>query len=484
MDPYNSLLNLIKFSKNCNVVNNIILTTPEYVDVIKNHPKNVEILIYACVFGGSYSSTKTIKLILSLGVDINKRNHLGLSAIVFASIFSNCLSNKKIIEYLIDNGATQYFDAMKQCLACSISKNELIKMYKPNEYYNFEFECIADDTIVSDISVLDLFLEKGISIDIKNPCGRTLLDFFILSSIVIDENKIKIVKYLLNHGSKIFVYANTTSFLQVYYIDVKYRKKILKLILNKNTDNINYMDQIGNSVISLYLSSNTWDKNIKEIKLLLDHGVSEDSNLHSFLFCGFIGNDNPKTINYLIKRNYKFRSIQEIKAIILWKIMGNDNVKDYIFLSEKLQDLYEPSPTNEYIEISKILILCKCFEQNISSSVDQKINWLKMCNFDINFNYWRSNILISYVDPNKFNFNKINLLIKHGIDINFIDGIGKTCIDYLIEKSINKGTISATKLLLNHGANYFKIFQKPSLLGMLRDHLPFSICILSDIVKK
>ncbi|APG58376.1 putative ankyrin repeat protein FPV162 [BeAn 58058 virus] len=319
-----------------------------------------------------------------------------------------------------------------------------------------------------DFDIIKTFVNLGTDLSIKNKKGYTPIHTYILSKTV---NK-KILNYLLNfidRDNKVF-----KDLLHIYlsrqnnYHSINVIKKLLRICKNfitqfgcnsmmcylnnspvidikvlkilQNDCDINHVNDVGNTVLELYL--NTDNPEIEIVKYLIELGVT-------------IRHSNTTTIHKYINNN------ENINKEIIKYLISLINVKDPIYHS--LLDIYLNNRNTFNLNIIKIL--------------------LKIC---INYIADDGNtLLMSYfiTDPEKISLKIVKILVTNlDLDANYKNSFGETTVDIYMSYCENV-TIDVLKFFIKSG---IKITSKKKLLDLYlykRDEVDINTIefILNDI---
>lgn len=405
---------------------------------------------------------QNVKKLVESGINLNKIDKLGYPPIAY--VLHNSFDNVDMFKYLVSKGAKFKGNPILEILAVMHTRKKIMKyMIVEDHYYQKKLNERLIKVLVKYPARHEYpkrIISLGADVNYKNDYGITPL----LQSI--NYNNFEDVKFLISKGAKFESNDIIKLIIKKENID------ILKLLISKGID-INYKpNNMYRTLLGIAIENNS----IESIKLLVSMGadvnLSSGPSYRSPLILA-VNEKNTEVFKYLLDNgadvNYKGSSNNTTVLNYIVKLDDRYSKKRLEFLDMLIPKIDINSSDNYYsfstacghysIDLIKILIE-KGIDVNknfyaIKKALDYNrfdvAQLLIDSGLDINGHKKLDTYpLLTSILGQRKNIEKINFLIKNGININNEDKFMQTAIF----KAIYKNELKIIKLLVKNNIDY------------------------------
>jgi ankyrin repeat protein len=376
----------LHFAANDDVIAKLLLDLRANINATDKDAQNA----LHIAFQNSKVNTRTVKLLIDRGIDVNGRDSYGRTP----------------LHYCCRNG---HYDALVILLECGTNINAKDSMNESPLY---------DAISRENYNCVKVLLDHGADINAVDYYGETVLHAALES---FDEEDYNCIKMLLDHGADINVvdYSGKTVLHAAFETDDKVDYICIKMLLDHGAD-INSADNSGKTV--LHAALELFDgKDYIYIKMLLDHGadINAADNSGKTVLHAALETDNKVDYN-CIKMLLDHGA--DINAV--------DNSGKTV-LHAQLESFYGFS-SNYCLK----MLLDHGADINAVDNSGKTVLHAQLESFyGFSSNYC------------------LKMLLDHGADINAVDNSGKTVLHAQLESFYGFSSNYCLKMLLDHGAD-------------------------------
>ncbi|ANB50636.1 hypothetical protein [Powai lake megavirus] len=238
-----------------------------------------------------YKNIEAIKILLEKGADVNYKNSDNMNALHLAVLKKDITITKLIINHIKNINSRTIQGSSALHFACSFQIFEIVKILLENGAdqniieLEYDFQPIFYSVIQNDVEISKILIDYGADPNYQDYLGNTIIHYCIM------DDHIEILDYIMTKykteckDTNIFIedinskhinsnhkidpnIVNIDGFtimhLLLYNYKETYDKYIYQLIQYVN---LNYQDNIGNTILHILIKQNIWNKYIKYLSI-------------------------------------------------------------------------------------------------------------------------------------------------------------------------------------------------------------------------